>query len=279
MRFFKFIFQYRVRVSSFALAMTIFVQCFCFQPVFALSIPDELNGIGITEHLGDQVSIDDYTFKNEAGQDVKLSDYFHAGRPVLLTLVYYECPNLCNFLLNGLVASLKTLDWTPGQNFEIVTLSINPNEKPVLAEKKKAAYLESYGRKDAGAGWHFLTGDEAQIRKLAGQVGFGYRYEPKDAQYAHSAAIFALTPAGKISRYLYGIEFKNTDLRLSLLEASNGKIGTIIDRVLLFCYRYDPQTRKYSIYLTKVMQAGGGFTLLIFGGYLALFWRRQRKGA
>ncbi len=261
------------------LVFSVFVQSFCFQSVFAVAIPDELKGIGITEHLGDQVPLSDYTFKNEVGKDVKLADYFHAGRPVLLTLVYYECPNLCNFLLNGLVKSLKNLDWTPGQNFEIVTLSINPNEKPELAEKKKTAYLESYGRKEAGAGWHFLTGDEVQIRKLADQVGFGYRYEPQDRQYAHSAAIFALTPDGKISRYLYGIEFKNTDLRLTLLEASNGKIGTIIDRILLFCYRYDPQTRKYSIYLTKIMQAACGLTLVIFGGYLALFWRRQRKGA
>jgi protein SCO1 len=279
MRFFTVNFQYGVRVSFFALAISMFVQCFCSHPVSAVSVPDELKGIGITEHLGDQVFLGDYTFKNETGKDVKLADYFHAGRPVLLTLVYYECPNLCNFLLNGLVKSLKTLDWTPGKNFEIVTLSINPNEKPELAEKKKAAYLESYGRKEADVGWHFLTGDDAQVRKLADQVGFGYRYEPKDAQYAHSAAIFVLTPDGKISRYLYGIEFKKTDLRLSLLEASNGKIGTIIDRILLFCYRYDPQTRKYSIYLTKVMQAGGGLTLLIFGGNLALFWRRQRKGA
>jgi protein SCO1/2 len=177
------------------------------------------------------------------------------------------------------VKSLKTFEWTPGQKFEIVTLSINPNEKSELAAKKKVAYLESYGRKEATSGWHFLTGDEVQIRKLAEQVGFGYRYEPKDNQYAHSAAIFALTPDGKISRYLYGIEFKNTDLRLTLLEASNGKIGTIVDRILLFCYRYDPQTRKYSIYLTKVMQTGCGLTLLVFGGYLSLFWRRERKGA
>jgi len=279
MRFLKFNIQCGRRESLSALALCVSMLCFYFQPASASLIPDELKGIGITEHLGDQVFLDDYTFKDETGKDVKLAEYFHPGRPVLLTLVYYACPNLCNFLLNGLVKSLKTLDWTPGQKFEIVTLSINPKEKPPLAEKKKAAYLESYGRKGAGAGWHFLTGDEGQVRKLADQVGFGYRYEPQDDQYAHSAAMFVLTPEGKISRYLYGIEFKNTDLRLSFLEASNGKIGTIMDRILLFCYRYDPQTRKYSIYLTKVMQAGCGLTLLIFGGYLALFWRRERKGA
>jgi protein SCO1/2 len=279
MQFFRFKIFCGVRVSFFALAICFFGSYVGLSSASAVSIPDELKDVGITEHLGDSVSLADYTFKNEAGQNVKLANYFHAGRPVLLTLVYYECPNLCNFLLNGLVKSLKTLDWTPGQKFEIVTLSINPKETPVLAEKKKAAYLESYGRKEASAGWHFLTGDEAQIRKLANQVGFGYKYDTQDQQYAHSAAIFVLTPEGKISRYLYGIEFKNTDLRLSLLEASNGKIGTVIDRILLFCYRYDPQTRKYSIYLTKVMQAGCGLTLLVFGSYLALFWRRQRKGA
>jgi protein SCO1/2 len=177
------------------------------------------------------------------------------------------------------VKSLKELDWSVGKNFEMVTVSIDPTEKPELASKKKAAYIKSYEREGAELGWHFLTGDEPQIRKLAAQVGFGYRYEPKDKQYAHSAAIFALTPEGKISRYLYGVEFKKTDLRLTLIEASNGKIGTVIDRILLFCYRYDPQTRKYSIYLTKVMQVGCGLALVIFGGNLALLWRRERKGA
>jgi protein SCO1/2 len=144
---------------------------------------------------------------------------------------------------------------------------------------RKTSSIRSYGRPQASRGWHFLTGEEDQIRKLASQVGFGFRYDDREKQYAHSAAVFALTPEGKISRYLYGIEFSNKDLRLALLEASNGKIGTVMDRILLFCYRYDPVTRKYSIYLTQLMQAASVGTVVIFGAYLAIFWRRQRKGA
>jgi protein SCO1/2 len=243
-------------------------------------IPSELKEIGVTEHLGNSVSISEFTFRDEDGKSVHLSDYFHKKRPVILTLVYYQCPNLCNFQLNGLVHSLRNLDWTAGDQFEIVSVSIHPKEGPELATGKKAAYLKAYERPKAAAGWHFLTGDESQSKKLASELGFGYRYDEQEKQYAHSAAIFVLTPEGKISRYLYGIEFPNKDLRLALLEASNGMIGTVVDRLLLFCYRYDPQTRKYSVYLTKLMQAGCGSTVVIFGGYLAIFWRRQRrKGA
>ncbi|MFZ9594924.1 MAG: SCO family protein [Bdellovibrionia bacterium] len=246
---------------------------------YASSIPPELKEVGITERLGETVSISELSFKDEAGKDVKLSQYFQQGHPVLLNLVYYECPNLCNFVLNGLVKSLKTLDWTPGVNFEIVTVSIDPKEAPSLAEKKKAAYMKEYGRTEAAPGWHFLTGEEPNIKKLAEQVGFGYKYDTREKQYAHSAGIFALTPTGKISRILYGIEFKSTELKLALLEASNGQVGTVIDRFLLFCYRYDPNSRKYSLYLTQVMQAACAVTVIIFGAYLTLFWRRQRKGA
>jgi protein SCO1/2 len=240
-------------------------------------IPDELQGVGIAEHLGGAVSIQDLQFNNEKGEAVKLSSYFRKGHPVLLTLVYYQCPNLCGFLLNGLVTSLKSLDWTPGKQFDIVTVSINPKEGPALASAKKSAIIGSYGKPEAAEGWHFLTGDEAQIRRLADQVGFGYHYDDKELQYAHSSVIFALTPEGKISRYLYGIEFPQKDLRLAMLEASDGKIGTVVDRLLLFCYHYDPKTGKYSLIASRVMNAGGAGTVLIFGGYLAVFWRRQRK--
>lgn len=264
--------------------VALFIALFCatsgsgLSVSYATEIPPELKDVGITENLGKSVDLS-LQFKNEDGNLVPLSSYFHKGRPVILTLVYYECPNLCNFLLNGFVTSLKPLDWTPGDKFDIVTVSINPKESTALANQKKASYLKAYGRPEAAAGWHFLTGDEDQIKKLALQVGFGFRYDAEDKQYAHSAALFALTPEGKISRYLYGIQFEVKDLRLALLEASNGKIGTVVERLMLFCYRYDPKTRKYSVYLTKLMQAGCGATVLIFGGYLGLFWRRQRKGA
>ncbi len=245
-------------------------------PVNNSKIPPELQGVGITEHLGDKVSIQDLSFRDEAGKTVALSQYFGGGKPILLSLVYYECPNLCNLLLNGLVAGLRSLPWNPGEQFELISVSIDPKEGPDLAAKKKAAYLNSYGRPQGAMGWHFLTGEEKQIQKLASQVGFGYRYDEQEKQFAHSAALYVLTPEGKISRYLYGIQFFEKDLRLALLEASNGKIGSIVDRFLLFCYRYDPHTRKYSVYLSNIMRAGAAGTVLVFGSYLLLFWRRQR---
>lgn len=243
----------------------------------AEEVPYELRGVGITEHLGSDVSIGDLHFKSDTGEDVALSKYFTSGRPVILALVYYECPNLCNMLLNGLTDSLKSLDWTPGERFDIVAVSINPKETPELAAKKKASYVVSYGRAQSTKGWHFLTGEESQIRKLASQVGFGYAYDEREKQYAHSSAIYVLTPEGKISRYLYGIEFRPKDLKLALLEASSGKIGSVVDRFVLFCYHYDPKTRSYSMVLNRVMTTGSAGMTLIFGGYLAVFWRRERK--
>lgn len=265
--------------SAVAMLLLLSLGAYADEDVRQGALPNELEGVGITEHLGDKVKIGELHFKDETGKTVQLSEYFQKDHPVLLNLVYFECPSLCTFVLNGLMKSLKKLDWTAGDKFEIVTLSIDPNEDSELAKDKKEAYLKDYGRPQAETGWHFLTGEKAQIEALAAQVGFGYKYVPEEKQYAHSAAIFILTPEGKISRYLYGIEYSAQDLRLSLLEASRGKIGTVVDRLLLFCYRYDPKTRKYSVYLSRLMQAGCGGTVLVFGGYLAIFWRRQRKGA
>ena len=248
-------------------------------PALSAQIPDSLKEIGVAEKLGSSVTLTEFTFRDEQGENVKLDRYFQRGVPVLLTLIYYQCPNLCNFMLNGLVQSLKDLSWTPGEQFEIVTVSINPHETPDLAQAKKDSYFKVYQRPKAAKGWHFLTGDEDQIKKLADQIGFRYRYDPAEKQYAHSAVVSVLTPEGKISRYLYGIEYSPKDLRLALLEASQGKIGTVVDRILLFCYKYDPLTRKYSVYLTKLMQVGCVATALIMGAYLFTFWRRQRKGA
>jgi protein SCO1/2 len=243
----------------------------------AEDVPYELKDIGITEHLGSDVSVRDLHFKDESGQDVTLSKYVDGKKPVVLALVYYECPNLCNMLLNGLTETLKSLDWTPGERFDIVAVSINPKETPDLAAKKKAAYVRSYGRAASAVGWHFLTGEESQIRKLASQVGFSYRYDEREKQYAHASAIYVLTPEGQISRYLYGIEFRPKDLKLALLEASSGKIGSVVDRFVLFCYHYDPKSRSYSMVINRVMTASCSGMILVFGGYLAVFWRREKK--
>lgn len=238
----------------------------------------DFKAISITEKTGNSLTLEDLFFQNEQGQRVSLASYFQKGSPVILSLVYYECPNLCTFVLNGLVESLKSLNEFPGQKFEIISVSIKPNETPQLASRKKEAYLKDYGREGAESGWHFLVGEESQIKKLAHQVGFGYRYNSQEKQYDHSAAIFILTPLGKISRYFYGIQYPPKDLRLALLEASSEKTRTVIDRILLYCYRYDPVTKKYSIYLTRLMQIGSAGMVLIFGGYMILFWSRQRKG-
>ncbi len=243
----------------------------------AQEIPAELQGVGISEHLGEQISISELTFKDELGASVQLSRYFN--KPVVFFFYYGHCKTICPYIVEGVVNSLKGLDWMPGNQFEVIGLSIDPRDSPEGSKRKKDAYLRNYGRLESAGGWHFLTGEETQIQKLASQLGFNYRYDSVDQQYAHSAALFVLTPQGKISRYLYGIEYPSKDLRFALLEASNGNIGTVADRLLLFCFRYDPQAKKYSVYLSRLMQVGGGSTVIIFGAYLASFWRRQRKGA
>ncbi len=244
--------------------------------VLPSGVPAELQAAGITEKLGSRVSTQSLKFTNDAGQEVGLETYFKSGKPVVVAMVYYECPNLCNFLLNGLTDTLKQFDWTPGNQFELVAVSINPEETPELASKKKQAYLDSYGRPEAASGWHFLTGKESQIKQLAFELGFGYTYDEREKQYAHSAALFVLTPEGQLSRILYGIEFKPRDLKLALVEAADGKVGTVVDRFLLFCYRYDPNLRSYSVYLFNVMRVAGAVTALAIVALLGFLWRRQR---
>lgn len=248
----------------------------------AQEIPRELQPAKIEERLGNSIQLST-RFKNEKGEEVTLARYFNQGRPVVLNLIYYECPTLCSFVLNGFLESLKRFKWTPGREFEIVTVSIDPRENADLAMAKKEAYFEEYEarnkRPGAKKGWHFLTGEESQIKKLANDVGFGYVYDKETKQYGHSAALMILTPDGKVSRYLHGISYPVRDMRLALLEASNGKIGTIADRILMFCYRYDPNARGYSLYAWRLMRAGGAGTVVIMGGYLFVFWRRQRKEA
>lgn len=239
-------------------------------------VPKQLARAGVTEKLGQTVDLQSAVFRDENNQLVRLSQYTASGRPILLNLGYFGCSSLCGFVFNGMLEGLKGLEWQPGKQFEIVSLSIDPREGPELAAGKKKSALEAYGR-DGGAGWHFLTGQEKQIRAIADAVGFGYEWDPKSEQYAHSAVLVALTPDGRVSRYLYGIQYTANNLKLAMLEAANGKIGTVIERILLFCYRYDPMSGKYSLALSRVMQAGGGVTLVLFGGYLAMFWGRQRR--
>lgn len=239
-------------------------------------IPIELEGVGVTEHLGQKIPLD-VQFKDEKGQTVTLGQYFESGKPVILNLAYYNCPMLCSMVVNAMLTGLKGVAYTIGTEFEIVTISIDPRETPEIAAKKKASYLKAYGRVEAENGWHFLTGTEENVQRLAKAVGFEYRWDERQQEYAHPAVLFLLTPKAILSRYLYGIVFSTNDLRLGLLEASEGKIGTTLEKLILFCYHYDPVGKKYALYATNVMKLGGALTVAILGTWLAILWRRERR--
>jgi protein SCO1 len=234
--------------------------------------PKELEEVGVTEHLNEKVDLN-LTFIAEDGYPHALKEYFHSGRPVILNLVYFTCKMLCNVVLNAQVDSLRKIDWTPGEQYEVVTVSIDPAENFQLAREKKASYLESFGR--PAPGWHFLADNGGNVRQLARQVGFGYKFDEGTGQYAHPAVVFVLTPEGKVSRYLYGVQFKPLDVRLALTEAAKEKFG-VTDRILLFCYHYDPEAKGYVPFAQNIMKSGGVLTLLIMGFVLYGFWRRER---
>jgi protein SCO1/2 len=237
--------------------------------------PKLLRDVGIDQKLNEQLPLQ-LTFRDETGRTVQLGEYF-GQKPVILALVYYECPMLCTQVLNGLLTSLKGIPLDVGKQFNVVTVSFNPREKPGLAMNKKRVYVGLYGRPGAPEGWHFLTGDEAPIHQLADAVGFHYAFDTDSDQYAHATAIMVLTPQGKISRYFYGIDYPSRDLRLSLVEASNNKIGSPVDQLLLFCYHYDPTTGKYGLVIANVMRGAALVTSLVLGTFLFLMFRRERR--
>ncbi len=234
--------------------------------------------IGIEQNLGNQIPLE-LTFRDEAGKTVKLGDYF-GKRPVILVMAYYECPMLCTVVLNELTRVMNAMDLRIGKDFEVVTVSISPTETPELAAKKKANYVKSYNYEGAEQGWHFLVGDEPNIKKLADIVGFKYVYDPKTKQYAHSAGIMIATPDGKLSRYLMGVEFSSRDLKFALAESSQGKIGNPVLSAVLYCFQYDPSTGRYGLVVLRVIQLAGIITILslatLIGGALLLERRRKR---
>jgi protein SCO1/2 len=236
--------------------------------------PRQLEGVGITEKLGQQVDLD-LTFIAEDGYPHKLREYFYKDRPVILDLVYYDCPQLCTLILNSQAQVMKQLDWTPGNQYEVVTISIDPREHFDKARAKKSTYLEQYGR--PAPGWHFLTDEKGNAARLAKQVGFNYRYDARSEQYAHPAAIMVLTPEGKMARYLYGIDYKQRDLRFALAEASEGRSTITIEKVLLLCYMYDPKAGRYVMFATNFMKAGGVLVLALFGFFWWRLVRTDRK--
>ncbi|MCB0394044.1 MAG: SCO family protein, partial [Bdellovibrionales bacterium] len=207
---------------------------------------EEIAEVGVNEHLGKKLD-PTAEFLNEDGEVVRLGDYFGGHKPVLLTLVYYSCPSLCNFHLNGITEVLKQMQWTTGKEFDLVAISFEPKDTPEIAKMKKAAYLKEYGREAGQKGWHFLTDRNGSAKKIADQVGFSYKWESESKQWAHPAVAYILTPDGTVSRYLYGIGFEPKTLRLSLIEASDGKIGNVVDKIILYCFNYNPKDRKYSL--------------------------------
>jgi protein SCO1 len=227
------------------------------------STPSILRDVGIDQKLNDQIPLD-LVFRDESGSTVHLGEYF-GQKPVILVLAYYDCPMLCTLVLNGLVHSLKEMKFDVGQQFEVVTVSIDPTEKPSLAAAKKAIYVSLYDRPGAAAGWHFLTGDEPSIHQLTQAVGFHYNYDPQTRQYIHATGIMVLTPGGRLARYFYGIRYPAGNLRLGLVEASQGKIGSPADEVLLYCSQYDPATGKYSVIISHVLKLAAMVTILCLG--------------
>lgn len=265
-------------LTSFGIAAIVFVfSTTSYAQLADREIPG-LEGVGITEHLDEMIPLD-IEFVDESGKSVTLGDYFDGEKPVVLILAYYECPMLCTLVINGAVDAMKEIDLTPARDFEIVTVSFNPAETHTLAKLKKQNYLKDLDVPGAAGGWHFLTGRESNIKKLTDAVGFGYRWNEKRGEYAHSAVIFILTPEGKLSRYLYGIMYEPETFRLSLLEASRGKIGTAFDQLILYCFYYDSSSGVYAPHAINIMRLSGILTLLVLGTTLSVFWLGKRRTA
>ena len=225
--------------------------------------PPGLQNVGIEQHLDEQIPAD-LSFRDETGKPVHLGDYF-GKKPMILNLVYYNCPMLCGEVLSGLEGALRVLKFDVGKEFDVLTVSFDPRETPDMATRKKAEFLKRYGRAGAAEGWHFLTGPQESIDALTKAAGFQYQYDPKTGQFAHATAIMILTPEGKIAQYYYGVEYAPKDLRLGLIQASENKIGTLADQVLLYCYHYDPTTGKYGAIISRVLKLAGIATLLGLG--------------
>jgi len=235
--------------------------------------PELLKDVGVDQKLNSSIPLD-LTFRDEHGNRVALGQYFH-GKPVILTLVYYNCPMLCTQVLNGLDRSLEQIPMSIGRDFEVVTVSIDPTDEPSLAEAKQAVYVGMYNRPGAATGWHFLTGEGPAIAQLTRAVGFRYAYDPDSKQYAHASVVMLLTPEGRLSRYIYGVSYPARDMRLGLVDASGGKIGSPVDQVLLFCYHYDPHTGKYGLLISRVLKLLGLATILTGGVFLIWLFRSE----
>ena len=240
-------------------------------------VPEEIKNVGITEKIGELVDLN-LVVTDDSGEKRPLASYFKAHKPVIISPVYFNCSGLCNFHLNGLVDTLKSVDWSPSQQFEIIAFSFDWKETSDLAKKKKANYLKSYGRVGTENGWHFVTADEATVKSLTDSVGFKYKWNEKVKEWSHASAAIIVSPEGKISRYLHGIMFEPRDVKLALNEASNGKVGNFVDSAMLFCFKYDNHQSKYGLQVFNLMKLAGAITVLALALWLVpVMIRAQRE--
>lgn len=237
--------------------------------------PSALTNVTIEQRLNSQLPLD-ATFRDEYGQTIQLSKYF-GKRPVVLALVYYECPMLCTQILNGMVRAAKVLTFTPGKDYDVVAISFDAREGPKEALAKKAIYMKDYGHPETANGWHFLTGGPESIKRVTDAVGFHYKWDVYTATFAHASAIYVLTPQGKLSKYFYGIEYSPKDMRFGLVEASQNRIGNAVDQILLFCYHFDPTSAKYTFIAMDLLRAAGAATVLMLGGFVFIMLRRDSR--
>jgi protein SCO1/2 len=263
------------RSRIFSLIIFFIISSFVYPQTLKTEFPAEQQ-IDVIENLGKYVPLD-AEFIDEDGKVVKLASFFESEIPTVLTLNYFECPMLCTLVLNGLAESLKNLTLNAGEDFQVITIDINPNEKTLFANQKKKNYVNGFGLQNIKDDWHFLTGDQVNIKKVADSIGYIYYYDNQRDEYMHPAAITLLSPEGKISRYLYGIEYPTKDLKLGLLEASEGKIGSTLDKIILYCYHYDPYKNTYTIFATNIMRLGGIFTIIFLGIMLVGYWKKDKN--
>lgn len=236
-------------------------------------LPKELENIGFSDVTGKSLNLD-IPFRDESGKTVRFSDFLTKGKPILLSPVYFKCPTLCNFHLNGVFQGLKALDWSLGKEYQYIAVSIDPKENESISFPKKGAYLKEYGRDGADQGLHLLTGTQESIDALTKQLDFRYAWDSEAKQYIHASGVYVLTPEGKVSRIFQGIQIEPRDLKFAFLEASSGKIGSFVDKFALFCFQFDPRKNKYTIYAYRMMQFGGAVTLLLLGAFLYINWRK-----
>jgi len=269
--------QTRVALAS---ALTLVAAVVCAQGIApqqglpSSTIPGPLGKVAFEQKLNEQLPLD-LPFKDENGKDVKLGDYFHK-KPVILTFVYYECPMLCTQVLNGLQSALGVIDESIGDQFDVVTVSFDPREKPVLAAAKKKIYLDEYKRPSAAQGWHFLTGEQPAIDALTRAAGFSYVWDDDSKQFAHASGVVVATPEGKLSNYFFGIDYAPRDLKFALIESSHGTIGRLTEKVLLYCYHYDPAKGNYGFVAMRAVRIGGAVTLAALVGFVFVSLRRER---